>query len=144
MSPYTRLYVVNDSGLDGQFKKAHEYDAGYDLLANESLLIESGTKGVIATGLKVLIPKGYVGIIKSRSGLSVKHDLEHGAGVIDSGYTGEIKVVLRNFGQDAYYVERGDKIAQMLIVPVMHFKVASVPQLPETKRGENGFNSTGY
>lgn len=139
-----KIYAINESGLEGQFKKAHKYDAGYDLLSTEDYIIHARDKAIVKTGLKVLIPKGYVGIIKSRSGLAAKHDLEHGAGVIDAGYTGEVLVLLRNHSDSTYIVHKGDKIAQMLILPVPQFETITVKELPDTKRGANGFNSTGY
>lgn len=132
------------TSISNQFKKAHKDDAGYDILASEYVIVYPGKKALVSTGLTVAIPKGFVGIIKSRSGLAARHDLEHGAGVIDSGYRGEVKVLLRNFGHEPYEIFFGDKIAQMVILPIFDGEVEFVDSLDETERSENGFNSTGY
>lgn len=137
-----KLNIVTNNSR--QFTKAHDIDAGYDILSSEDIWIRPGEKELILTGLKVAIPAGYVGIIKSRSGLSVKHNLEVGAGVIDSGYTGEVRVVLRNLGNEIYCVKSGDKIAQMIIVNLPDIEIVRVDNLNNTERGEGGFNSTGY
>lgn len=127
-----------------QFQKAHKTDAGYDILSEEEILVKAKSRQVISTGLKVSIPKFYAGIIKSRSGLAVKHGIHVGAGIIDCGYTGEIKVLLYNHSDEHYLVKPGDKIAQMLIMPIFVGPVYLVESLEDTERGENGFNSTGY
>ena len=135
------IQVVRDN--PNQFKKAHSDDAGYDIIAAESGEIPGNSSELIDTNLYVSIPKGYVGIIKSRSGLSVKHGIDVGAGVIDSGYRGEIKVLLRNTFTKWFDYAKGDKIAQMIVVPVFQGLVKEVDSLNSTTRGENGFNSTG-
>jgi dUTP pyrophosphatase len=128
-----------------QFIRAHgDEDAGYDIVASEYNVIYPGKSQLISTGLIVAIPKGYVGVIKSRSGLAVKHDIEAGAGVIDPGYRGEVKVLLRNFGTETYGIAPGDKIAQMLILPTYIGPTEFAGSLTETKRGGKGFGSTGY
>jgi dUTP pyrophosphatase len=99
---------------------------------------------LVSTDLKVAIPKGYVGLLKSRSGLATKHRIEHGAGVIDCGYTGEIKVLLQNHSIRNYHVNVDDKIAQMVIVPICTLPVKLVGSLNDSERGEKGFNSSGY
>jgi dUTP pyrophosphatase len=142
VSQAPKIYVVKE--FPEQFTKAHNTDAGFDIRANENSVIMPGTKEVISTGLRVHIPEGYVGLVKSRSGLSVRHELEHGAGVVDSGYTGEVKVVLRNFGHEWYKVSKKDKIAQMVIVPICTLEVEEVETLDDTERGTSGFNSSGY
>ena len=138
------------STLKNQFTKAHDSDAGYDIIANEEKVIFPGTRELISTDLYMAIPEGWVGIIKSRSGLSSKHSLDIGAGdigagVIDPGYTGEVKVLMINNGDDWYRVRAGDKIAQILIIPCYPSnEVVRVDNLEDTVRGSNGFNSTGY
>ncbi len=129
--------------VSNQFKKAHDTDAGFDILTNVTGHIEPGKSMLVPTGLKVEIPKGYVGIIKSRSGLSVKHGIDIGAGVIDSGYRGEIKVLMRNTADTWFDYQEGMKIAQMVIVPICPFKVLKVSSLESTDRGDGGFGSTG-
>jgi dUTP pyrophosphatase len=131
------------SSVPNQFSKAHVTDAGFDIRAASGPVIMPGTKGLVNTDLYMQIPYGYVGIIKSRSGLSVKADLEHGAGVIDSGYRGEVKVVLRNFGTHPYYVQPGDRIAQMLILKLPEVAVVRTDKLGSSDRGTGGFGHTG-
>lgn len=123
--------------------RAHETDAGYDLYANEEIMIAAQEKALISTGVKMAIPSGYFGKIFSRSGLAVKSDLEVGAGVIDSGYRGEIKVLLRNHSIIAKLIKRGEKIAQIVFLPYITFNISSVANLDESDRGEAGFGSTG-
>ncbi len=121
--------------------KAHPDDAGFDLRASEDIIV--GKKAVIPTGIVVAIPRGYYGRVASRSGLSVKYDVEVGAGVIDSEYRGEIKVVLRNFGPNAFIVKKGDRIAQLILTVIYVGEVKCVEELDVTDRGEGGFGSTG-
>ena len=128
--------------------KKNEYDAGLDIKANDFFEILPGESKVITTGLFVSIPKGCVGLVWSRSGMSVKDKIEVGAGCIDSGYSGQLLVHLYNFGKEIYYVYEGDKIAQLLTVPVFLGRYESIDefewdQLKKTERGENGFGSTG-
>ena len=136
------IKIVTDNPK--QFRKAHEDDAGYDLLSSQTVVISKGCAALVETGLRVKVPKHHVGIIKSRSGLAVKHNLEVGAGVIDHGYIGEVKVLIRNFGILDYTIEPGDKIAQMLVIPIFNGHVKRVEKLENTTRGSGGFNSTGY
>jgi dUTP pyrophosphatase len=139
---FQKVKIVTDN--PNQFQKNHDTDGGYDILASESVVIHSDGQALITTGLKVAIPKGYVGLIKSRSGLAAKHGLETGAGVIDHGYTGEIRVLLHNFSAITYRVDATDKIAQMVIVPICTLPVELVESLEDSERGEKGFNSSGY
>jgi len=122
---------------------AHEWDAAIDLRSREDVTIGVGRKAIIKTGIKVAIPNGHAGLIWDRSGLAAKHALHTLAGVIDSGYRGEIGVVMINLGENDFKVERGMRIAQMLIQPVLNLRVKEVDSLDETKRGEGGFGSTG-
>lgn len=122
---------------------AHEGDAGFDLRAAEEIDIPAGALGVIKTGLCMAIPQGYVGLIWDRSGLASKHQLHTFAGVIDSGYRGEISVVLKNFGNQVFQVTKHMRIAQMIIQPVVHATLQEVDSLTETRRSGNGFGSTG-
>lgn len=130
--------------LEGQFQKAYSTDGAYDILAAEKGYIRGDESKLISTGLQIAIPEGYVGIIKSRSGLSVKEGIDIGAGVIDCGYTGEVKVLLRNTNNAWFYYHINDKIAQMLIIPICSFEIEKVKTLEKTERAESGFNSTGY
>lgn len=126
-------------------QRAHEWDAGLDIFMPEnfpSVEIRKRDNVTIDTGVHVEIPEGYVGLLKSKSGLNVKHDLT-GEGVIDAGYTGSIAVKLYNNGDERYVFKPGDKIIQLLIVKCETPKVRIVDAFKETERGAAGFGSTG-
>ena len=129
---------------DGAFmpQKAHNLDAGFDLRTPYDGKVGYLGSAVIDTGVHVAIPEGYVGFLKSKSGLNVKHDLQ-GEGVIVAGYTGSIKVKLYNSGRDTYSFKAGDKIIQLVILPIPEVNLVYVEKLDETERGNNGFGSTG-
>ena len=122
---------------------AHPGDAGLDLYANETVIVNPGVVGKIRTGIAMAIPDGYVGLCWDKSGLSMKHGIKVLAGVIDSGYRGELIVGVINLGTEPYTFEKGHKVMQMLIQKVEEVNVAIVPELTETHRGEKGFGSTG-
>ena len=124
-------------------KYAHEGDAGFDLYSNEKYMLKPLEKKLVSTGISMAIPKGYVGLIWDRSGLAAKNSIHVLAGVIDSGYRGEIGVVLKNLGNDEFNVEKNMRVAQMLIQPVAKASLHLVEELDETNRGEGGFGSTG-
>ena len=120
--------------------RAHPYDAGLDLYAmNDGVVIYSET---FDTGVHLEIPEGWVGFLKSKSGLMVNHNITTD-GTIDAHYTGSIKVKLFNHGSLPYEVKAGDKIAQLVIVPCLLPELELVDSLDETDRGDNGFGSTG-
>ena len=123
-------------------ERAHEADAGYDLRSPISDRLYAGQAIVIDTGVHVAIPEGYAGFLKSKSGLNVKHDIV-GEGVIDSGYTGSIRVKLYNHGTESYVINKGDKISQLVILPIATPQIELVGELEHTERGNNGFGSTG-
>ena len=123
-------------------ERAHEADAGYDLRSPITDRLYAGQAIVIDTGVHVAIPEGYAGFLKSKSGLNVKHDIV-GEGVIDSGYTGSIRVKLYNHGSESYVIEKGDKISQLVILPIATPQIELVGELENTERGNNGFGSTG-
>jgi dUTP pyrophosphatase len=123
--------------------KAHPSDAAFDLEADEDTVVYGYSRKLISTGIRMAIPEGYCAIIKSRSGLAVKNSIEVGAGVIDAGYRGEIKVLLCNYGEGSFYVKPGDRIAQLMIVPVPAVTLEVVEDLDETTRSDKGFGSTG-
>lgn len=129
---------------DGAFtpERAHDADAGYDLRARGGHYIMPGQAVTFDTGVHIEIPKGYAGFLKSKSGLNVNHGLV-GEGVIDSGYTGSIRVKLYNHSNEQYRIERGDKISQLVILPIATPELEIVDTLEETERGTNGFGSTG-
>lgn len=122
----------------------HAGDAGMDLFAAEEVVLGRGEVKAVPTGIKMAIPEGYVGLIWDKSGVSLQgvHRL---AGVVDAGYRGEVKVVMVNLGKKPYVFKQGQKVAQMLIQPVITVEVVDVGQdeLENTSRGEGGFGSTG-
>lgn len=120
----------------------HRGDAGLDIFSAVDCVLEAGIAKAVPTGIKVAIPEGYAGLIWDKSGISLKgvHKL---AGVIDSGYRGEVKVVLVNLSKKPFRIGKGMKIAQLLIQPVVEVQVVETDKLGETSRGEEGFGSTG-
>ena len=127
--------------------KNNTTDAGYDLYAASNATVPAWGKAIVGTQLCVNVPVGTYGRVASRSGLSVNYDLEVGAGVIDEGYTGELKVVLRNFSDTDYNIQQGDKIAQLIIEQCKHCVIKDVKNINDmlgrSKRGANGFGSSG-
>lgn len=122
--------------------------AGMDLLAavsEEVTLAPGGGVALVPTGLSLAIPRGYEGQVRPRSGLALRHavTLLNSPGTIDSDYRGEIKVLLINFGREPYVVRRGDRIAQLVIQPVVQARLEEVAVLEETERGAGGFGHTG-
>ncbi len=122
---------------------AHSFDAGMDLYSVEDFSVKSGEIIAVPTGIAMEIPKGYVGLIWDKSGLALKSGVKTMGGVVDSGYRGEIKVILTNLSSDALEIKKGQKIAQMLIQKVEQCEVHEVEKLSETDRAEKGFGSTG-
>ena len=125
--------------------KAHEADGGYDLYAPADATVYNVRGTIINTGVHIEIPKGYVGLIKSRSGMNIKKNVVC-EGVIDSGYTGSIAVKLRLQATNVYdrvVINRGDRIAQLVLLPVFTPDLEEVDELEETERGDGGFGSSG-
>lgn len=122
--------------------RAYSTDAGLDLYSPVDVMIMPRASAVIDTGVHVELPPGSVGFLKSKSGLNVKHGIL-GEGVIDAGYTGSIRVKLYNHGSDPYCIQRGDKITQLVILPVILPDLEQVDRLEDTERGCGGFGSTG-
>ncbi len=120
----------------------HRGDAGLDLFSAKELVLKAGEIKPVPTGIQMSVPEGYVGLIWDKSGLSLQR-VHRLAGVIDSGYRGEVKVVMANLGSRPFVIEKGMKIAQLLIQPVLAVKVVESDELDNTVRGENGFGSTG-
>ena len=125
--------------------RAHSTDAGLDLYSLEAATIPPGGRELISTGVHVSIPPGYVGMICPRSGLAHRQGLTvlNAPGIIDAGYTGEIKVNLHNTGCMAQRVDAGDRIAQLVIAPIPDAHLVQVDTLESTERGSNGHGSTG-
>jgi dUTP pyrophosphatase len=123
-------------------ERAHATDAGLDLKTPEAFILRGGDAVVIDTGVHVELPKGTVGMLKSKSGLNVKHGITS-EGVIDEGYTGSIRAKLYNNGNETINFYAGDKITQLVILPVLTPDIEIVDSLEETERGNGGFGSTG-
>tara|TARA_B100002019_G_scaffold285319_1_gene294134 strand:+ start:1223 stop:1711 length:489 start_codon:yes stop_codon:yes gene_type:complete len=123
--------------------RANKTDAGYDLYALADIQIPAINHKLIKTGISMSIPEGYVGLIWPRSGLAYKSGLDVFAGVIDSGYRGDIGVILYNSRMDHYQVKKGDRIAQIVFQKVEGFDLVEVKDLDGTQRGEGGFGSSG-
>jgi dUTP pyrophosphatase len=137
------LNVVTHTNTARLPEKAHSGDLGYDIFADESVNLNPGERKLISTGISIKANNGKYGfIIKDRSSMAVKGLFSH-AGVIDAGYTGEIKVLLYNGSNEYYEVVKGDKIAQMIPTPVIGFEIMEVSSHTNTDRGEGGFGSTG-
>ena len=125
--------------------RAHSTDAGLDLYALHPATIPPGQRQLVGTGVHVAIPPGYVGMICPRSGLAHKYGLTvlNAPGIIDAGYTGEIKVNLHNAGPGFSGVNAGERIAQLVITPIADAQLERVDTLDTTERGDNGHGSTG-
>jgi len=132
-----------DKGVDLP-SYAHAHDAAFDLRAAQDYLLKPLDHAMVKTGLKMAIPKGHVGLIWDRSGLAATNAVTTMAGVIDAGYRGEIAVVMINLGKEEFKVERGMRIAQMLIQPVLNMPIEEVDELEGSARGAGGFGSTGF
>lgn len=124
-----------------------EHAAGMDLRAamREPLTLAPGERTLVPTGLRIALPPGMEAQIRPRSGLALKHGilLVNSPGTIDADYRGEIRIILANFGNDPYTIQRGDRIAQMIIAPVSKVQWVLADSLDETPRGEGGFGHTG-
>jgi dUTP pyrophosphatase len=126
-------------------QRAYAGDAGIDLAACESAELGPGERAIVGTGLAVAIPDGYAGFVQPRSGLAARHGISivNAPGLIDSGYRGEIRVVLLNTDRaESFSVEPGMRIAQLVIVPVPAVKLVEHDELPESERGVKGFGSS--
>jgi dUTP pyrophosphatase len=136
--------VVNYRGIEPHYQT--EGSAGCDLVATEDVELVPGKWAAVSTGLFVEIPRGYAGYVCPRSGLSLKSGVSvlNAPGIIDSDYRGEIKVILVNHADLRYKVKKGDRIAQLLFVPVVHAVLRDSESLSSTARGSGGFGSTGY
>ena len=119
--------------------------AGVDLRASEARVIPPGSRALVPTGLRIALPEGYEAQVRPRSGLALKHGvtLPNSPGTIDADYRGEIGVILMNLGQKPFVVEPGDRIAQMVVAPVVRVAWSEAEALDATERGEGGFGSTG-
>ena len=130
---------------EGAFKpiRAHAGDAGLDIFTPKDIYIESRSSAIIDTGVHIELPPMTVGEIKSKSGLNFKHGLTVPTGTVDYGYTGSIQVKIYNHSNQPYTFKRGDKIAQLVVMPILLPELEVVDTLDATERGDKGFGSTG-
>ena len=122
---------------------AHAGDAGMDMYAAEDVHIRKGERGKVPTGISIEIPEGYVGLVWDKSGLSINHGLKTLGGVIDAGYRGEIIIGIANLSSEDYTLEKGHKVAQLLIQKIESPVVEEAIELNDSHRGEKGLGSTG-
>ena len=124
---------------------AHPSDAGMDVRSVEDLTIAPGKRALVHTGLVMLLPPKYEAQVRPRSGLALKSGVTvlNTPGTIDSGYRGEVGVILANFGEADFQVKKGDKVAQIVIAPVTQPEIVETTEVDETDRGSGGFGSTG-
>jgi dUTP pyrophosphatase len=140
--PITRLR--EDAVLPRQ---AYPGDAGFDLAACERVTLEPGERALVGTGLAVAIPEGYAGFVQPRSGLAARHGITvvNSPGLVDSGYRGELRVILLNTdSREPFTVEPGMRIAQLVVLPVPALSLLEVDELAESERGVRGFGSSAH
>ena len=128
-------------------ERAYSGDAGLDLAACERVELAPGERATVPTGLAVAIPEGFAGFVQPRSGLAARHGLTvvNSPGLVDSGYRGELRVALLNTDpREAFVVEPGMRIAQLVVVPIPEVDPVEVDELPESERGVRGFGSSRH
>jgi dUTP pyrophosphatase len=118
-------------------------DVGFDIRANETVSLSPFEQKPVRTGLAIQIPEGCVGLIRDRAGMTTKMNVHTAAGTFDPAYRGEISVVLINFSDESIEIEKGMRIAQMIIIPIVKVKIKEVKQLPISERYDRSFGSTG-
>lgn len=122
--------------------KAHSTDAGFDIYTPHDVTVKAGESAAVKTGVHMVIPRGWCGLLVSKSGLNTKMDIQT-TGLVDASYTGEIVVKVQNHGSVDYHFEKGDKVSQIVILPVCDVVLEKTDELPFTERGDNGFGSSG-
>lgn len=149
MTRSLRVQITREPGTEDIPLPQYETDhaAGMDVRAavTEPVTLQPGERTLVPTGLRIALPAGFEAQIRPRSGLAIKHGLSllNSPGTIDADYRGEIRIIIANLGQEPYTIERGDRIAQMIIAPVTRAEWDVVSELQDTARGEGGFGSTG-
>jgi dUTP pyrophosphatase len=118
-------------------------DVGLDIRANETVMIRPLEQKIVRTGIAIKIPDNHVGLIRDRAGIVSKMNVHTAAGTFDPAYRGEVSIVLINFGEETVEIEKGMRIAQLVIIPITKVKVKQVDSLPITERYDKGFGSTG-
>lgn len=149
MTPEIAVEITREPGCEDlplpEYQTAHA--SGMDLCAavEEPVILEPGARALIPTGLRIALPPGVEAQIRPRSGLAIRHGISmvNTPGTIDADYRGEIRVIVINLGQEAFTVRRGDRIAQMVIAPVLRASWQVVGRLSDTPRGDGGFGHTG-
>lgn len=126
-------------------RHSHPGDGAVDLYARVSVTLAAGARSKVPTGIAVAIPDGFAGLVVPRSGLAAKYGLgvTNGPGLIDAGYRGEVAVLLVNHGAESVEIARGDRVAQLMVVPVVVQELVEVDELPDSPRAGDGFGSTG-
>lgn len=139
------IYINVRKGVEALPVYATVGSAGADIMSAEETVVHPGKVCAVSTGIYMEIPMGYEVQIRPRSGLAFKHQVTvlNAPGTIDSDYRGELKVMLINFGEEDFYIHKGDRIAQMVAAPVVQCRFDIVDELGDTDRGEGGFGSTG-
>ena len=125
--------------------RAYAGDAGLDLASCERVVLAPGERSVVPTGIAVAIPEGFAGFVQARSGIAARHGIAvvNSPGLVDSGYRGELRVVLLNTDRNAtFVVEVGDRIAQLVVLPVPELELVEVDDLPDSERSVRGFGSS--
>ena len=143
--PTLHFFLSEEAKEKGvEFHPPRDGDAGYDVRSAEAVVIPTGEQAMVSTGLHLAVPNGWVALAKDRSSMAAKRIYTHG-GVIDSGYRGEVRIMLSNESDESYHIEVGDKITQLVVVHhlVGGVEAESLEQLGETDRGAGGFGSTG-
>lgn len=143
MIPNVDVLLVADTAP----QYAHPGDAGADLVSAESLVLEPGERALVGTGVSIALPEGFAAFVVPRSGLAARHGITvvNSPGTVDAGYRGEIKVTLLNTdAREPYTIAAGDRIAQLIVMPVTRANFVPVATLPGSARGEGGFGSSGY
>lgn len=137
------MTTVRVAGTGALPRYGSDAAAGADLVAAEAVVIGPGERAAIGTGIHVELPPGHVGLVWPRSGLALKHGIDTLAGVIDSDYRGEVRVVLVNHGREPFAIAPGDRVAQLLVQRVERVSFVAAADLESTTRGTGGFGSTG-
>lgn len=140
-----KLFFTRDSKEVTVPSYAHEDDAGMDIAAKEGGTLKPGEYKLFKSGIRVAVPHGVVMDVRPRSGLAAKHGVTvlNGPGTVDAGYTGDVGVILINLGTEDFVVEPGDRIAQLVFLPVLNAVLFEAKSLNATDRGTNGMGSTG-
>ena len=137
------LFVKRLNGHGYIPKRGSDGAAGYDLYAAEDVCIQPQCRGLVGTAISIKVPPGTYGRVAPRSGLSVKHEIDVGAGVVDEDYRGEVKILLINNSTKDFHASKGDRIAQLVLEKITNPEVKEVLSLDSTDRDDGGFGSTG-